>query len=402
MAIILAVALAGMVSTVVAVRQWGLSDDPTSASYDDGAYEKHRGVAQDADKTAVQLTEAEMKEYNIQLSAAGAGKLEVNINLPGEVVLNPDRLAHIVPRVPGVVREVRKYLGDFARAGEVMAILESRELADLKSAYLAAKERVALAEATYEREEGLWRKKISAEQDYLAAKQTLAEAKIELRSAEQKLHAVGFSEAYLAQLKDHSEVAFTYYEVIAPFDGTVIEKHITLGEVLKEEETAFLIADLSSVWVNLTVYQKDLPIVHVGQPVVVSAGHGIPEASGAISYISPLVGEETRTVTARVVLPNPQGLWRPGLFVTARVVVEAIDAPIVVPKTALESIDDQTCIFTETEDGFEPQPVTIGRADETHVEITSGLTVGQRYVSLGGFTLKAQLEKSAFGTERGD
>ena len=117
--------------------------------------------------------------------------------LPAEIALNGDRIAHVVPRIPGVVRSVIKTLGDKVRAGEVLAVIHSRELADYKAGYLGAREKITLAETMYEREKSLWEKKITAEQDYLKAKRDVADARIELRSAEQKLHALGFSEEYL-------------------------------------------------------------------------------------------------------------------------------------------------------------------------------------------------------------
>ena len=148
----------------------------------------------------IRLTEEEMREFGVELSQASPGKLKIHVNLPGEIALNADRVVHVVPRVPGIVSEVRKTLGDRVRKGETMAVLESRDLADAKATFLAVRERLLLAESNFRREENLWEKKITAEQEFLQAKQSLAEARIELRLAEQKLHALGFSEDYLAKL----------------------------------------------------------------------------------------------------------------------------------------------------------------------------------------------------------
>jgi multidrug resistance efflux pump len=192
------------------------------------------------------------------------------------------------------------------RAGEVITVIESRELAELKSAYLAAKERVSLAETTFRREEDLWKKKISAEQEYLEAKQALVQARIELRTAEQKLYALGLANGDLSRMPAQPDTAFTRYAMAAPFDGTVNEKHVTLGEVAKDDAAVYVIADLRSVWVNLSVYPKDLPFVRKGQEVKIVAGHGIPDAQGRISYVGPVIGE-TRTALARIVLPTQRG-----------------------------------------------------------------------------------------------
>lgn len=358
---------------------------------------EHAGKDDHGDEKAIRLTEEQRKEFGIEFATAGPGSLKVQVELPGEIVPDADRVAHVVPRVPGVVREVRKVLGDRVRKGEILLLLDSKELADSKAVFLSAREKLELAQSNFAREEDLWKKKISPAQDYHQAKQSFSEARIELRSAEQKLHALGFSDAYLAQLPSQPDASYIRYEVIAPFDGVIIEKHVALGEAQKEDAETFLIADLSSVWVNLGVYQKDIPSVRVGQPVVVSAGHGIPEMTGAISYVGPLVGEQTRTATARVVLPNRGGQLRPGLFVTGKVTLNTVPVPILVPKTALQTIEEKTVVFVMDADGFEPRTVDVGRSNGTHIEITSGLKPGQKYVSVGAFTLKAQLAKGSFG-----
>jgi membrane fusion protein, heavy metal efflux system len=341
----------------------------------------------------VKLTESQQREFGIEAGKAGPGRLRIEVLLPGEVALNADRVAHVVPRVSGVVREVRKNLGDTVRSGEVVAVLESRELADSTAAVLAARERVTLAQSNFDREEQVWRKKISPEQDYIQAKNKLAEANIELRTAEQKLRALGFNEDYISQLSSRPDKASIIYEMVAPFDATVIEKHISLGEVLKEESPAFLIADLSTVWVNLDVHQKDLPLVRVGQFAEIGIGPGLPSVSGKISFLEPLATETNRTIHARVAIPNAEGRYRPGLFVSGRIDIDDPRVPVLVSNESLVIVDGKTCIFTRENDGFRLCPVKTGRANESYSEITEGLEPGQIYVTRGAFTLKSELQK---------
>jgi len=363
---------------------------------EDKGHEDHDGHGHH-DEDVVRLSAEAQKAFGIETSVVGAGQLDMHIALAGEVVVNPDRFAHIVPRVSGVVRLVYKNLGDVVKMGDVMAILESRELSDVKSGFLAAKERERLAVVTFEREDRLWQDGISSEREYLYAKQKLAEARIEAQSAEHKLHALGFSDAYLQTLPNQPDVAYTKYEITAPFDGVVVAKHITLGENLKDDAEVFSVADLRSVWVMLTVYQKDLPYLKLGDEVQVKTQEGDVSAVGEISYISPIIDEATRTATARVVLDNLSGQWRPGLFVNGEIETGQKQVAMWVPKTALQNVENRTCVFVVTEEGFEPQAVEVGRSTKHGAEILQGLTVGQRYVSKGAFTLKAQLEKDAFG-----
>jgi cobalt-zinc-cadmium efflux system membrane fusion protein len=345
----------------------------------------------------VRLSNAELREFGVTLKTAQSGTLNQYIELPGEIVLNSDRIAHVVPRVAGIVKEVRATVGDRIKEGQLLAVLESRELADAKASYLAAVEREKLAQANFKREERLWEKKVTSEQDYLDTRQALAEARIAKNSTEQQLHALGFSDDDLKELPEHPDASYTRFEVRAPLEGTIIEKHMTLGENVGADADVFTIADLSTVWVNLNIYQKDLVSIHKGQTVEIEIGYGIPSVEGKIAWVGPQVDEGTRTAKARIELPNLDGSLRPGLFVTAKVAVSNSPAGLVVPKSALQTFEGKTVVFVQTDEGFEPRPVDLGRQNGTTVEILSGLAVGQTYAAEGSFTLKAQLSKGAFG-----
>jgi len=332
---------------------------------------------------------------------AEPGALKMELSFPGEIRLNADRQANIVPRLSGIVKEVMKSVGDTVKKGEVMAVIESRDLADARSFFHAAMERVTLAEANYAREERLWKKKISAEQEYLIAKQALSEARIELESAKQKLMALGLSSKYLEDHPHDLSEVLTAFNMTAPFESKVIEKEITLGELLQEDTVDFVVAALSTVWVDLSIYQKDLPFVREGQSVVISPGRGAPDVQGTISYLSPVIAEDTRTALARVVLPNPEGNFRPGLFITANLVGEEIPVSLVVSKSALQNLEGETCVFIKHLDGFKSQPVTIGKTSKTHAEVTSGLKKGQSYVAKGAFEIKAKIITSTMDSHAG-
>lgn len=349
----------------------------------------------------VKINDLQRKKLHIRLGTAGPGRLFTTIELPGEIVMDADHLAHIMPLLPGVVREVRKKLGETVRKGDVMAVIESRELADAKAAYLAASERVALAQATFTREKQLWEKGISAKQEYLDAKKGLSEAKIEHRSAEQKLRFLGFSDAFIQDLQKHPERSLIRYVIMAPIDGTVVQKHITIGEKVGGDTEIFTIADLSHVWIDLSVPQKDLVSIKRGQKTLISLGFGTPDAEGMISYVSPMADRKTRTALARVVLPNPDRRWRPGLFVKARISVGEVRLPLVVPKEALQRLENENVVFVEAKGGYEPRHISVGRSDRSNVEILSGLFAGERYVAKGGFELKGVMMTRDLGAHTG-
>ncbi|MDR3604572.1 MAG: efflux RND transporter periplasmic adaptor subunit [Syntrophaceae bacterium] len=373
-------------------------DEPKAEHLQDSDGQNHgpdkHAEKDDVNANFVKISELAIKEEGITVSVAAPGKLRVTATFPGEIVINPDHMAHIVPRMGGIVIEVRKKVGDQVSAGEVMAIMASKELAVTKANYLATIKRLELATSNFVRFESLWQKSAVPEKQYLEIKTAREEAEIEKNSAEQKLRALGFNEKLLQRLPEAPADSLSRYEIAAPFQGTVIQKHITLGEMLKDDTTAFVIADLSSVWVYVYIYPKDLPNIRSGQNVIISVGNGVLNVQGRVENVDPIVGDNTRSAIARVVLNNPDGKLRPGLFVTAKISVENIDVPVVVPKTALKNIENKTVTFIRKEGGFEPKIVKRGRVDNSHVEILSGLQAGERFASDGSFILRAEMGKS--------
>jgi cobalt-zinc-cadmium efflux system membrane fusion protein len=262
----------------------------------------------------VEVDAENLARLGISVERAGPGSIDAFTELPGEVRPNGDRLAHIVARYPGVVRDVRRTVGDRVKAGDVLAIVEA-------------------------------------------------------------------------------STSLAPYSLTTAIDGIVIDKHITKGEAIDAEKGAFVVADLDDVWIDLAVYQKDLDKVAVGQRVRISAGKELPPAEGAISYITPTVDPPTRTATARVVLDNRDRRWRPGMFVTGRVLAP-FRADLVVPLAAIQTYEGSSVVFAERPGGFAPRPVILGARGESQVAVLSGLEPGERYVATGSFLIKAELGKS--------
>jgi len=344
--------------------------------------------------STINMPSEEIAKYDIGVAAAGPGQLAIKTILPGEIAINTNKMAHIVPRVPGIVREVKANLGDLVRKGNVMAVINSRDLADARAAYLASMERLELAQAMFDLKEKLWKKNISSEKEYLNTQKDLAQAKIDLRAAKQKLIALGFTNTYLNTLPDEREELFTRYEVVAPFDGTVIKKNIALGEILKDNAEVFVVADLRTVWINLQVYKKDLPLIRKGQHVSIVSQTHMPKIYGKIDYVGPLIAAQTQTALARVVLPNPRGELRPGMFVKASVTVKSLRADVLIRNEYVQYLNDNPCIFIRVSNGFEFRGVTLGDTDGEYVAITAGLKAGEKYATKNSFLLKAEMDES--------
>jgi membrane fusion protein, heavy metal efflux system len=337
---------------------------------------------------AIALSAEQIKTSRIEISRAGPAQVINRIRLPGEIRLDEDHTAHVVPRVAGIVERVDVSIGQTVKQGQLLAVISSPDLADRRSELLAAQRRLSAARTTYERERSLWQERISADQDYLQAQTQLREAEIAAQNARQKL-------AALDATPGASASALNRYELRAPFAGTVVEKHVVAGEAVAADANVFVLSDLSSVWAEMAVPAQRLNDVRVGREATVSASAFDSSANGRIAFVGALLGEATRTAPARVVLPNPGGAWRPGMFVDVAVDAGAQDVAVAVRADALLDIDGTPSVFVQSPKGFVAQPVQTGRRDAQTVEIVSGLQPGQQYAAANAFVLKAELGKGS-------
>lgn len=333
----------------------------------------------------VTMRDAQLKQNGVTLLTAGPARINSILQMIGEIRLNEDRIVHVVPLLTGVVTASSANAGDRVRRGQLLAVIASQALADQRSELLAAQKRLALTRTTYAREKTLWEDKISAEQDYLLAQNAMHEAEIAVQSARQKLASLGGA---------GSGGSLTRYEIRSPINGVVVEKHLTLGEAVQGDATIFVVADLSTVWVEMTVAAKDLNAVRIGQQASIKATAFAAQSSGKVTYVGALVGEQTRAAKARVVLPNPQGLWRPGLQVNVELVTGTVDVPVAVAAEALQTVRDWTVVFGRYGDYLEARPLELGRSDGKFIEVISGLNAGEVYAATNSFLIKADLEKS--------
>jgi cobalt-zinc-cadmium efflux system membrane fusion protein len=339
----------------------------------------------------VRMSDEQIAAAGITLDTAAPAPVRGLLRLPGEIRFDEDRTAHVVPRVAGVVEQVAVTLGQSVRAGQVLAVISSAAVSDQRSELQAAQRRLALAHTTYEREKQLFEEKISPEQDVLQAEQAWREAEIAVANARQKLQAVGAGAA--------PRGALNRYELRAPFDGTVIEKHLALGEQVREDTNVFTVSDLRNVWAQVGVPAQALAQVRVGRPVVVRATAFEQQAPGQVGYVGPLIGEQTRTAQARVVLANPELAWRPGLFVEVEVPTGEAMAAVTVAAEAVQTHEGARVVFLRTPGGFVPRPVTVGRGEGGRVEIVQGLPAGSRYAAGNAFVVKAEAGKAAASHE---
>jgi len=348
-------------------------------------------------RASIRLRDDQIEAAGIELAAAQDGTLSRRIVVPGTIVPHADRIARVSVRLSATVTELRKKLGDAVAKGEVIAVLESREVANAKSEYLAARLNNDLQKNLYERDKILSDRHVIAEQIVLRSQGAAAQAKVNLDIARQKLFALGVTENELMALPDEPETGLRRQEVRAPISGRVVDRKVDLGAAVGRdnlETELFTVADLDRVWVELAVGPADLPVVAEGQTVSIAA-HGLAKrAVGKIVFISPIVERETHAARVVAEIANPDGNWRPGSLVQASVAIPERPAALAVPASAIQTIGKKRAVFVRTQDGFERRPVTLGDGDDRLFEVLSGVREGETIAVSNTFVLKAELLKS--------
>jgi len=345
----------------------------------------------------VPLAAEQIDKAGVALTRVEPGVIAEQLSAPGVVIADQDRIARVPARVIGSVAELRKRLGETVAKDEVVAMLDSREVADAKSEWQAALVNYDLQKTLFERAEKLWAKRISAEQVYLQAKTTAATAQLRLNLARQKLRSLGVSDGEIDALRaDDASANLGLYPVRAPIAGRVIERKVDVGASVggnNDPSELYAIADLSRVWIDLAIPASELNAIREGQKVFLRAPNEAT-LTGQIIFIGPVLNPETRAARVLAAVDNPGLALRPGGFVTAAIAVRETPVALRAPKTALQTIEGKTSLFVRNDKGFVARAVGLGRSDAQFVEITEGLTAGETIASENSFILKAELGKA--------
>ncbi|WP_441229798.1 divalent metal ion exporter adaptor subunit IhpB [Tardiphaga sp. 215_C5_N2_1] len=272
------------------------------------------------DEGVVEMSDARVASSNIEILSAKSETLHDSLVLNGILQPNQETLVQVTPRFPGVVREIKKRIGDTVEKGELLAKIESNQ-------------------------------------------------------------------------------SLSVYEMRAPISGTVIDRQISLGEYASEQKPAFIVADISTVWVDLSVYRRNLPRVRIGDRILIDVGDGGKPIEASLSYISPVGSSDTQSALARAVVPNIDMRLRTGLFVSARLILSAKPVAIAVRASAIQTVENRSVVFVRSGDKFEARDVELGARDSDNVEILFGLLDGDRYAAKNSFIVKAELGKGSASHE---
>lgn len=335
------------------------------------------------------LNAEEAKNAGIKVQELALQDVAGQVVVTATIQANQDRLAHVAPRVAGRIVKVHASLGDWVKPGQPLADLDSIELGEARSAYMQAMSEAAVAQAGFDRAQRLQADNIVPEKEYLRARAENEKAQAALRAASDKLHMMGVTP---------EKQSGSVFSLTAPFPGSVIEKHAVLGELAQPDQSLFTVADLSVLWIEASLFEKDLDKVKGGAQagITVSAYPG-KVFKGKLTYISSVMDKESRTVKARVEVPNPDGSLKPEMFATAAIRTGASTKALVVPDEAVLLLQGQPTVFVAEKDGFQPRAVEVGERTQGLAVLKSGVAAGERVVVSGAYALKAHLLKSQIG-----
>ena len=358
-----------------------------------------KGHDEHGEGKVVHLKPEQMKAANIQLAKVEVRKETAVLEATGQILAADDRQARVGVRVPGRITALKAAVGDRVKKGQTLAVVESPELGRAKSDYVSAAAAARLARENAAREKQLFEKKISAEVEWRKAEAEAVRTAAELQAAENRLHALGVGESALPGEVKHFTSTFG---AISPIDGVVVERGVTLGEMVNPEKTLFLVMDLSKVWLIVDVFEKDVAQVALNQKVKVSvAAYKEEQFEGQVSYIGAVVEPRSRAVKVRIELDNPSGRLKPGMFARVSMADTKGDEHehLFVPVEAVQRTEQGAIVFVPGDEPgeFVPRPVKTGHEAGTSVAIDSGLTAGEQVVVSGSFILKSELAKESLG-----
>lgn len=341
----------------------------------------------------VNMNDRLQKENGVLVAVAERQSFMEVITATGKVEADADRIAHVSPRISGQIVSVPASLGDRVTAGQILVTLKSLEVAEASNRYRLSKTKLALAQANMTRIRTLVEKKIVARKELLQAETDLAIAQTEQQNDQERLTLYGASTANLHGSRSNR----TSLGVQAPISGTITEKHAIVGELSDPSKSLFTVVDLSSIWVVVDIYEKDLAKVRTGQRATVTVdAYPDLKLTGRVAYLADMLDATTRTLKVRVEVANPQRKLKPEMFARVELTPPASSAmTLAVPADALQEIDGKKVIFVtdKSQEAFRPQTVEAGRSSGGLVEIISGLKEGQRYAVKGSFILKSEIKK---------
>ena len=374
----------------IALAIAGCRDNREQHAEGEHAEHEHAEEEHAEGERSVHISLKAIERSGIEIAVVREEEFTGGIDLPAEVRAEPDRTAHISPLVSGQLASVEASVGARVEEGSVLATLRSVEFGASRSALPRARANVDVARSNFERQQELQREGIGARRNYLEAQAQLRRAEAELTAAQRALEVYGRGGSG------------STVPIRSPIAGQIVERHATVGEVVGPEDVLFQIIDIGRVWVVGRAYQQHAGAIRAGAPaVVVLQAYPGRSWEGVIDYVAPVLDESTRTLPVRVMLDNPEGHLRPGLFGTLSITPAGAESEAVpvIETEAVQTIEGQTVVFVpgEEEGEFHATSVVLGNESRGRVPVVRGLSPGDRYVARGAFVLKSELMRGELG-----
>jgi len=355
----------------------------------EGTAEREEGHAA-GEEGVVVLDPAAAEAAGIRVGRADS-VLTTGLPVTGTITYDANRVTHIGPRAAGRVVALRADVGQRVRGGAALAILESPEIGQIRAEEREAEALVRIARENHARERRLEEQGITSRKELLEAEAALRRAEAALRSAEERLRVLGAGHGSGGQ-----------FALTAPFAGVVVARDVSLGEMAEPADTLFTVADLSRLWIELDVFERDLPRVAAGQPVSVTvASYPGRDFPGRIVHVGDVLDPAKRTVRARVEIPNEETALKPGMFASGRIRVgEGGPVRAAVPQDAVQELEGRKVVFVPggRPAEFRAVPVEVGEpADGGRVIVRSGIAPGDPVVTAGAFSLRSELARGEIG-----
>lgn len=349
------------------------------------------------DGGVVHLTAEEIQRGGIEVKPVARVNFQTIRDFPGTVVPNQHAVAEITTLVRGRVVDVYVDLGQEVKTGSLLAILYSSELGLAQSGYLKAVAKLYVAERAFQRARSLLEEKVIGLAEMQRREGEMIGIRAEKRESQDRLRLLGMSDEQIARL-DREQTIQSHVPIVAPFDGRVIVRNLTKGEVVETTEKLFVVADLSEVWVIANIPEKDIPYIHQdqlkhGQTVeVIVTTYPDQIFHGKITYVGDVLDPATRTMRLRLELPNFDRKLKPEMYATIRVYSDAEQHVLVVPESAVQRDRDKKFVFVQRDaQSFEVRDIKLGPSSGDMVKVLDGLREGETVVTQGAFVLKSEL-----------
>lgn len=341
--------------------------------------------------TALHLTAEEAQIIDLEVEPVVMKSMGSYISATGKVKANENKVAIVGPLFSGRIKEILVNVGDWVKKGEKLVLLESVEVAEAKSEFYKAYAEMELAKINYERQQRLFKENIASKKNLASAEADYKIAMANLNAAEKNLHTLGFTEEDVERIATTHEIN-PIICLCSPLRGRIVTRDAIVGAMVDQSNDLFTVMDLSSLWIDADIFEKDLALITTGRNVEVTVPSYPREVfMGKVAFISDVFNEETRTVTVRTEVPNKDGKLKVAMFANIKIYTTIAKKALVIPADAVLDEMGEKIVFVQEGDVFHRKLIRVGNTLDNYTEILAGLKAGEKVVVKGHSQLQSEL-----------